>query len=181
MRISAPSVASVGYTEPTDRFSASESGISRTFFELQHAESATVADVTLLRDTGMLYWFRVLSSALTGLGHPAILVWDFWVGWGDLGNSWEFLGILGILGIPGNSGNSWEFRKKSLHRQLHRLLHRSSDTRLKCTSLPYLSIHLVSLFNVFQNPFLVARVEVYLYQRPCTRIRNAASDLKTKL
>ena len=65
MRISAPSVASVRSTEPTDRFAASESGISRKFLELEHAESATVADVTLLRDTGMLYWFRVLSSALT--------------------------------------------------------------------------------------------------------------------
>ncbi len=64
MRISAPSVASVGCTEHTDRFAALESGISRKFLELEHVGSATVADVTLLRDTGMLYWFRVVSSAL---------------------------------------------------------------------------------------------------------------------
>ena len=66
MRISAPSVASVRCTEHTDRFAALESGISRKFLELDHVRSATVADVTLLRDSpGILYWFRVLSSALT--------------------------------------------------------------------------------------------------------------------
>ena len=65
MRISAPSVASVRSTEHADRFAASESGISRKFLELKHAESATVADVTLLRDTEIVHWFRVLSSALT--------------------------------------------------------------------------------------------------------------------
>ena len=41
MRISEPSVASVGCTEHTDRFEALESGISRKFLELEHAGSAT--------------------------------------------------------------------------------------------------------------------------------------------
>ena len=64
MRISETPVASVGCTEHTGRFAALESGISLKFLELEHVGSATVADVTLLRDTGMSYWFRLLSSAL---------------------------------------------------------------------------------------------------------------------